>query len=132
VFQTSLEAQALMGEAMKEVIDLAGAARVNLREEDIEEWYGVMKGLAPHGRTSMLQDIDAGRKTEIEMLGGKVIEMGRQYDIPTPVNRALVTLIKVIEARAMCGSDPSPAPPSCPGPGFGKAMAPQNPPRSPF
>ncbi|MBW1771542.1 MAG: ketopantoate reductase family protein [Deltaproteobacteria bacterium] len=101
VFQTSGETRALMGAAMKEVIALAEAARVNLSEKDIEDWYTVMEGLSPHGKTSMLQDIEAGRKTEIEMLGGKVTELGRRYGIPTPVNEALLTIIKVLERHAM-------------------------------
>jgi len=104
VFQSSGETRALMGAAMKEVIDLAEAARVNLSEKDIEDWYAVMEGLSPHGKTSMLQDIEAGRKTEIEMLGGKVNELGHRYGIPTPVNEALLTIIKVLERHSMSGT----------------------------
>lgn len=107
VFQSSVETRALMGEAMQEVIELAKAAQVNLTEKDIDDWNEVMEGLSPHGKSSMLQDIEAGRKTEVEMLGGKVIEMGRHYDIPTPVNKALMTIIKIIEKHAMSGHSPS-------------------------
>ena len=104
-FQSSGEARVLMGEAMQEVIDLAKAARINLTEKDIEDWNEVMKGLSPQGKTSMLQDIEAGRKTEMDMLGGKVIELGQKYGIPTPVNSALMTIIKVIEKQAMSNPD---------------------------
>lgn len=112
VFQKSGETRALMGEAMREVIYLAKAAQINLTEKDMDEWYAVMESLSPHGKTSMLQDIDAGRKTEMEMLGGKVIEMGRQYGIPTPVNSALMTIISVLEEHAMLqAGHPTPAHP---------------------
>jgi len=47
----------------------------------------------------MLQDIEAGRKTEVEMFAGKVIELGRQLSVPTPVNRKLFDSIKKIEAQ---------------------------------
>ena len=97
VFQTSEEARGLMTEAMREVIDLAHAAGVNLSDQDIEDWCSVMRGLAPHGKTSMLQDMEAGRRTELEMLGGKVIALGRQYNRPTPVNETLYRIIKIIE-----------------------------------
>ncbi len=103
-FQKSVEARALMGEAMKEVIELARLTQVNLTEKDIMDWYTVMGGLSPHGKTSMLQDIEAGRKTEMEMLGGRVVEMGRRYGIPTPVNQALTTIIRIIERQATAGS----------------------------
>jgi 2-dehydropantoate 2-reductase len=45
----------------------------------------------------MLQDIEARRKTEIEMFAGKVIELGKEYGISTPVNQTLYRVIKVIE-----------------------------------
>jgi 2-dehydropantoate 2-reductase len=45
----------------------------------------------------MLQDVEAGRKTEVEMFAGKVIELGRRYNVPTPVNERLYVLIKEIE-----------------------------------
>ena len=47
----------------------------------------------------MLQDVEAGRKTEVEMFAGKVISLGRQYNVPTPVNQRLFDLIKEIEAK---------------------------------
>jgi 2-dehydropantoate 2-reductase len=54
--------------------------------------------LHPEGKTSMLQDIEAGRKTEVEIFGGKVIELGKTYGIPTPVNEILYHSIKLNEA----------------------------------
>ena len=45
----------------------------------------------------MLQDIEAGRKTEVEIFGGKVLEMGKESRIQTPVNEILFHAIKVIE-----------------------------------
>jgi 2-dehydropantoate 2-reductase len=53
----------------------------------------------PQGKTSMLQDVEAGRKTEVEMFAGKVIALGSQYNVPTPVNQRLFDLIKKIEAK---------------------------------
>jgi len=45
----------------------------------------------------MVQDVEAKRKTEVEMFAGKVIELGKTYGIPTPVNETLFRLIKIIE-----------------------------------
>jgi 2-dehydropantoate 2-reductase len=96
-FQSSTEAQALMEALMREVIALAQAEGVCLTEQDIADWYPVLRNLAPQGKTSMLQDIEAGRKTEIEMFAGKVVELGREHGIPTPVNEAILRLIHVLE-----------------------------------
>ncbi|HKI48637.1 MAG TPA: ketopantoate reductase family protein, partial [Desulfobacteria bacterium] len=99
VFQTSPEAGALMNSLMEEVIALAQPAGVNLVEEDIPEWEKVLKTLSPDGKTSMLQDMEAGRKTEVEVFGGKVVQLSRQYDVPVPVNEALLRIIQVLERR---------------------------------
>ncbi len=53
--------------------------------------YGNMKA-------SMLQSLERGRKTEIDFLNGYVVEQAKRVNVPTPVNAALVTLIKEIEA----------------------------------
>jgi len=97
VFQNSQEARELMESAMREVVVLAKAAKVNLSEEDVIDWYSLLSGLSPQGKTSMVQDVEAKRKTEVEMFAGKVIELGKTYGIPTPVNETLFRLIKIIE-----------------------------------
>ena len=48
----------------------------------------------------MLQDIEAGRKTEVEIFGGKVVALGKQYAISTPVNQTVVSIIQVLEQKA--------------------------------
>ena len=89
-----------MESAMREVVSIAGAAGVALSEKDMEEWNAVLRSLSPDGKTSMLQDVEAKRKTEVEMFSGKVMELGKKYDIPTPVNETLYRLIKVIEENS--------------------------------
>ncbi len=97
VFQTSAEAQQLMESLMREVISLAHAAGIELGEQAIANWYPVLHSLSLQGKTSMLQDVEAGRKTEVAIFGGKVMELSEKYKIPTPVNRTLVQAIKVLE-----------------------------------
>lgn len=99
VFQSSLDAQELMDDLMREVLVVAKQAGVNLREEDIHDWHGILDSLSPKGKTSMLQDIEAGRKTEVEMFAGKVVEMGSKYGVSTPVNRTVLRIIRVVEQR---------------------------------
>jgi 2-dehydropantoate 2-reductase len=98
-FQTSQEARTLMEAAMQEVIMLAEKERVPLSKEDIKEWEAVLFGLNPEGKTSMLQDVEAHRKTEVEMFAGKVIELGTRHNVPTPVNQKLFDMIKEIEGN---------------------------------
>ena len=96
-FQTSPEAQGLMEALMKEVIALTDVMDVNLTNRDIEEWYKFLTVLSPQGKTSMLQDIEAGRKTEVEIFGGKVVELGKTHRVTTPVNQSVLQIIRVLE-----------------------------------
>jgi len=97
VFQKSPAARDLMEALMKEVIALANVMDVNLTNRDMEEWYEFLNTLSPRGKTSMLQDIEAGRKTEVEIFGQKVVELGRIHGVPTPVNQTVSQIIKVLE-----------------------------------
>jgi 2-dehydropantoate 2-reductase len=100
VFQSVPEARWLMEAVMGEVIRLAAAEGVALREEDIREWVRIMSGLSPEGKTSMLQDVEAGRKTEVEMFGGKVLELAAKHKLQVPVNETIYRIIKVMEQGA--------------------------------
>jgi 2-dehydropantoate 2-reductase len=97
VFQTAPDARALMEALMLEVVRVAEPAGVDLREGDIQDWYTALKTLAPEGKTSMLQDIEAGRKTEVETFAGKVVTLGEKYGIPTPANEVVLWIIRMLE-----------------------------------
>ncbi|AZG72303.1 2-dehydropantoate 2-reductase [Shewanella livingstonensis] len=52
-----------------------------------------MLDIDPHARSSMWEDIQAKRKTEIEYLNGAVVRLGKKYGIDTPVNSTIVEKI---------------------------------------
>ena len=99
VFHHSADAQDLMLQLMREVISLAEKVAVDLGENDIEEWLRVLATLAPEGKTSMLQDVEAKRKTEVDIFAGRVVAMGEQNSIATPVNRAILHIVRVMEQQ---------------------------------
>jgi 2-dehydropantoate 2-reductase len=51
-------------------------------------------GRAGEGRASMLQDFDAGRRTEIDALNGAVVRAAEEVTLAVPINRALLSLVK--------------------------------------
>jgi len=97
VFVNCKEASDLMEEAMKEVIALSIAMDINLDYSAIDEFNVFLNKLKPEGITSMLQDVKAKRKTEVEMLAGKVIDFGKKYNVKTPINNYLFKMLKTIE-----------------------------------
>jgi len=48
-------------------------------------------------KSSSLQSLERGRKTEVDYLNGYICAQGRQHDVPTPINDAVVRMIKEIE-----------------------------------
>ncbi len=51
-------------------------------------------------RSSMLQDVLAGRPTEIEALNAQVVSRGETLGVPTPVNRMLTQLLSSLAQSA--------------------------------
>ncbi|MGI6257776.1 MAG: ketopantoate reductase family protein [Anaerovoracaceae bacterium] len=50
-------------------------------------------------RSSMLQDILGGKKTEIETINGAIVDEGKRLGVPTPVNLVLMQLIRFYEEK---------------------------------
>ena len=97
VFQRSEDARDLMRDAMHEVITLSRVEGTGLTDADIDAWDRTLMGLDPSGRTSMLQDILAGRPTEVDLFAGTVLQIAERHGIDVPVNRTLYRIIRAVE-----------------------------------
>jgi len=82
--------------------------RLMLEVEAVGKAYGLnpdigvdqrLEGAARVGqhRTSMLQDVEAGRPLEVEALVGSVIEMGHRRDVPTPALEVVYQLTRQLD-----------------------------------
>lgn len=91
------EAAALMEAAMREVMGLARLEGIELTEADIATVYRTVDSLSGAGQTSMHQDVEAGRKTEVELFAGQVLALGRQHGVAVPVNQLLWQQLRAIE-----------------------------------
>ncbi len=98
--QAEGEARTMMIEAMKEVKKTASFQGVELTDADIRYWLDLLATLNPEGRTSMCQDVMAGRKTEVELFSGTMIRLAREAGIRLPVNEFLYEAIKNMEEEA--------------------------------
>ena len=84
---------------MKEVQAIAKAEGVRNTESMINETIEHLHTMIPEGKTSMLQDVEAGRKTEVEMFAGTVIKLGKEFGIPTPYNKIIKEMIEIIHRQ---------------------------------
>lgn len=86
-----------MEDAMYEVVEISKKASVGLTDEDVKNFRPILHALSPKGKTSMLQDIEGNRKTEVEYFAGTVVELGKKYHVPTPINEQLLRMITIME-----------------------------------
>lgn len=89
----------LMAAILAEVVAVARANGIAL---DYDERWSAITGLltkAVGGKSSMLQDVQACRQTEIEVINGAIVAAGLKAEVSTPVNQAMVSMIEAAQAR---------------------------------
>lgn len=92
--------QSLVRKIGKEVVKVANAEGIALEDQMIED--NIKKNLTynPLGKCSMLQDVEAGRKTENNWFCGTVVRLGKKHGIETPNCQFIWELIEGVEYAA--------------------------------
>lgn len=85
--------------AMKEVQAVAAAKGITLTDEQMEKQLETILRIPFSNKPSTLQDLEAKRKTEVEMFAGSMVKMGRELGIATPVCWMFLQGIKVLEEK---------------------------------
>ncbi|NIW12581.1 MAG: 2-dehydropantoate 2-reductase, partial [Candidatus Thorarchaeota archaeon] len=52
-------------------------------------------------KNSMLQDIEKGKRTEIDFINGAILNLGKRNGIKTPLNKVLTHLVRGLEANRL-------------------------------
>jgi len=86
--------RALAADMMREAQSVGEALGVRFRVS-LEKRIAGAEAVGPH-KTSMLQDIEAGRAIEADALIGSVIELARIVGVPTPQLNAVYALVKLL------------------------------------
>ncbi|HEV2166718.1 MAG TPA: ketopantoate reductase family protein [Thermoplasmata archaeon] len=112
----ALSVDPLRGQALtllEEARRAAGSAGFEFSPEETErEFFRVVRGSA-HNRSSMLQDLDAGRPTEIEAISGEILRVGGAHGLELPNTLRVLERIRSkagAAARRPGGVGPSRAP----------------------
>jgi 2-dehydropantoate 2-reductase len=99
----SSEMRRLVWEATEEAAAVARAEGVNLAPEAGDRWLTLLDSYSqqnPRWRPSLLLDLDAGRRLELEDLVGVIVHKGTRHSIPTPVIRVCYMTLKPYEMGA--------------------------------
>ncbi|OLS13511.1 MAG: 2-dehydropantoate 2-reductase [Promethearchaeota archaeon CR_4] len=92
--------RAAMEGAVREAVAIAQRKGVDLTGIDpVGTMFDVARKTRDN-RNSMLQDIEKGKPTEILFMNGKIVEWGKQLQIPTPINSTLTALVQLLERQA--------------------------------
>lgn len=91
------EANAVARAAAGEAARVARAAGVSLGDEAVVESVESVAAATAANTSSTLQDVEAGRRTEVDALNGAVVERGDSDDVATPVNRTIAGLLRAWE-----------------------------------
>lgn len=80
--------------AVAETIDVGRAAGVSLDEAEAEAAEAGIQVLPPETRSSMLEDLNRGRRLELPWLSGRVAELGRELGQPTPTHSFIDAVLR--------------------------------------
>ena len=96
-YQSSAHMKAISDGLCHELEAIAVAKGIDLSKVDASSRHGSL--VPPATRYSTLQDLDAGRHTEIDMFSGALMRMGQELSIPTPYNEYTYHMIKALEEK---------------------------------
>jgi 2-dehydropantoate 2-reductase len=89
----------VMRDIVDECLAVARAAGIEV-EGDMHKAAERIAQTMPGQYSSTAQDLARGKKTEIEHLNGVVVRKGEALGVPTPMNRVLLALVKLLEAKS--------------------------------
>ena len=85
---------ALYEAALRETVAVGLAEGVPLPPDSVDNGVAQMRSMPAHHTTSMGNDLLRGNRLELPWFAGKVVELGRRHDIPTPVNGFIYAALK--------------------------------------
>lgn len=96
-YRDSVHMKAISDGLRKELEAVALAKRIDMSKAAASSGHG--SAVPPSARYSTLQDLDAGRHTEIDMFSGALMRMGNELGIPMPYNEYTYHMIKALEEK---------------------------------
>lgn len=98
-FQKSDDANYFRHKAMWEVIHVANKLGIDIGQNEIDRQEHTIGRLPYENKPSTLQDLEAGKHTEVDMFAGTVVRLGKELGVETPVCECFLHGIYLIEDR---------------------------------
>ena len=94
----------LMVAAIEEVITVGRARGVKLPSDLMDTTLAMIKNFPASSKSSMLEDIERGRRLELPWLSGAVVRIGKQVGVPTPIHQFITTILTPFVNGASSGA----------------------------
>jgi 2-dehydropantoate 2-reductase len=89
------DTRAFFLDLMQEVVAVGRAGGVALPPDFAQDRLAFADTTPPGFKASLLHDLERGNRIELDWLAGKVVELGRSRNVPTPANRAVYAALKL-------------------------------------
>lgn len=80
--------------SIREIAALAAAEGVNLADDAEDVTIRLLRSFPPDMVASMRQDLDAGRRLELDDVAGAIVRLGRRHGVPTPIHATAYACLK--------------------------------------
>lgn len=100
VMSRNPDVRVVMEDCVRETVRVARAEGVELADDHLVSAVWKLVDTMPDQYSSTAQDVQRGKRTEIDAINGYVVARGRALGIATPVNRTLHALVKLREQSA--------------------------------
>jgi 2-dehydropantoate 2-reductase len=94
VIRDEPELWTLLKEAVREAMAVARAKGIAVPESTVEDVAKAYAALPPQTKSSMLEDLERGRRIELPWLSGAVVRIGREVGVPTPTHSFINAVLR--------------------------------------
>ena len=94
--QESAEMRDFCMKLMGEAVSVAEKLNIPETENMAENAMAMIMAMPPRTKTSMLQDVEAGRATELESFAGEICRLGKALSVPTPKNDMVLAELRTV------------------------------------
>jgi 2-dehydropantoate 2-reductase len=91
---TDPELFAMLKTAAREAMAVARAKGIPIPDAVVDDVDRSYVGLPPHMKSSMLEDLERGRRLELPWLSGAIVRIGKEVGVDTPTHRFIATVLK--------------------------------------
>jgi 2-dehydropantoate 2-reductase len=84
---------AMLQAAVMEGMAVAHAKQIQFPPNALSDMFAHMARMPPQSKSSMLEDLERGRRLELPWLSGAVLRLGRELGVETPIHRFITTVL---------------------------------------